>query len=347
MLGHNTLHRREGLLLELAGDDGTTGWGEASPLPGFSRESIDAAARQLHGLTRTLIGREPEEAWISPGGLLDRLLDGAKPAPSARFALELAIWNLHAEVQGETLPEVISPNFHASAPVNGLLSGTKDQVLEDARRMRDAGYETVKLKVGGRGGVEAAELVRALDEVLGGEVRIRLDANRAWDRGGAEAFARATEGSRYEYIEEPLADPSGLSRLAGEYGVPVALDESLVGMEPERLEEHAYARAVVLKPTLIGGISRTLRFARRASELGIVPVISAAYETGIGTLALISLAAGTGEEAIPAGLDTYRRLAADVLEPSLELETPIIQVRQTTGRRREIDRSRLVPYRLT
>jgi o-succinylbenzoate synthase len=39
----------------------------------------------------------------------------------------------------------------------------------------------------------------------------------------------------------------------------VALDESLVFMQPEAQGDHDYARAVVLKPTLLGGISRTLR----------------------------------------------------------------------------------------
>jgi O-succinylbenzoate synthase len=122
--------------------------------------------------------------------------------------------------------------------------------------------------------------------------------------------------------------------------VPVALDESLAGMEPETLEEHPYARAVVLKPTLLGGLSRTLRFAERASDLGMKPVISSAYETGIGTAALVALAAGVGEEA-PAGLDTYRALAGDVLRPRLELPAPRVDVR--AGIRREIDTRLLSP----
>jgi O-succinylbenzoate synthase len=51
----------------------------------------------------------------------------------------------------------------------------------------------------------------------------------------------------------------------------------------------------VLKPTLLGGISRTLRFARRASRLGVQSVISSAYETGVGMSALVALAAGVGD----------------------------------------------------
>jgi O-succinylbenzoate synthase len=148
---------------------------------------------------------------------------------------------------------------------------------------------------------------------------------------------------RFEYIEEPLADPEHLPSFAIGCGVPVALDESLVGMEPEALEDYGYARAVVLKPTLLGGLSRTLRFADVASRLGMKPVTSSAYETGVGMAALISLAAGMGGEGIPAGLDTYRRLAEDVLRPRLDLPAARVDVRAMAGARREIDRRLLTP----
>ena len=127
-------------------------------------------------------------------------------------------------------------------------------------------------------------------------------------RGGRRVHARR-RGVPFEYVEEPLADPGTVPDLIHEFGVPVALDESLIGLEPEDLEEHRYARAVVLKPTLLGGISRTLRTAERALRLGMTPVISSAYESGVGTAALVALAAGVGECPAAAGLDTYRMLA--------------------------------------
>jgi o-succinylbenzoate synthase len=225
--------------------------------------------------------------------------------------------------------------------VSALISGPPDEALEEARRIRSAGYEAVKLKVGGRAVEEDIELVHALNEELGSTVALRLDANRAWSLEEAERFARGTAGLRFEYVEEPLADPAQLPSFVGTSGVPVALDESLAGMEPETLEAHPYARAVVLKPTLLGGLSRTLRFAKRASDLGVKPVISSAYETGIGTAALVALAAGVGEEEVPAGLDTYRRLAGDVLHPRLDLPAPRVDVR--AGTRREIDARLLSP----
>jgi O-succinylbenzoate synthase len=106
-------------------------------------------------------------------------------------------------------------------------------------------------------------------------------------------------------------------------------------MEPEKLE--AFAVAFVLKPTLLGGISRTLRAAGRAHRLGVTPVISSAYESGVGTAALVALAAGIGDRPVAAGLDTYRMMAEDVLETPLNLPAPSVGVRETEDASRTID----------
>jgi o-succinylbenzoate synthase len=333
-----TLRHREGLLLRLCGDDGSEGWGETTPLPGFSVESQDGAASQLRRLADSMIGREVKEDWVNPYGEFGRGVD--RVAPSVRFGFELAVWNLCGDSSGRTLPEVVTPSPRAVVPVNGLLAGSPAEVLEEARRMRDAGYRSVKLKVGTRTVSEDVALVRALGEELGEGISLRLDANRAWGYEEAAEFVGGTAGVRFEYVEEPLSDPARLPGLVREFGVPVALDESLVGMVPEKVEK-TFAVAFVLKPTLLGGISRTLRVAERALCLDVTPVISSAYESGVGTAALVALAAGTGDRPVPAGLDPYRALAEDVLETPLNLRVPSVHVRETADASRTIDVRRL------
>jgi o-succinylbenzoate synthase len=335
------LQHREGLLLRLTGDDGSEGWGETAPLPGFSGESLGEAAAQLRRLVEPMMDREVTGDWVDPDGEFSRELDRIDPAPSVRFGFELAVWNLCASCSGQTLSELVAPRPRSVVPVNGLLSGSPVEVLEGARRMKEAGYRSIKLKVGERAVAEDVALVRAFGEEIGEPVILRLDANRAWDYEEAAEFVRGAAGLRFEYVEEPLADPARLAELVREFGVPVALDESLVRIELEELEEHRYARAFVLKPTLIGGISRTLRVAERALSLGVTPVVSSAYESGVGTAALVALAAGIGDHAVPAGLDTYRRLAGDVLEVALDLPAPSISVRETAEASRTIDVRRL------
>ncbi len=339
-LAGKTLQRREGILLRMRGDGGEEGWGEASPLPGFSRENLEEVAEQLRDAGKDLAGREVTGGWLDQNGGFARGSGVLSPAPSARFGLDLALWNLLSSAGGKLLPEMTPGQPTKTLWLSGLLSGSTEEILNEARRMRESGYRSVKLKVGGRTVEEDAELVSAVVQTLGESAMLRLDANRAWSFEEAEEFARATADSRYEYIEEPLAEPGVLSRFARETDVPVALDESLVGMEAEELGVHAYAQAVVLKPTLLGGISRTLRLAERARSLGVTPVVSSAYESGVGTLGLLALAATIGNA--PAGLDTYRRLAEDVISPGLDLRAGV-NVPETIGLRREVDPGSLEP----
>jgi O-succinylbenzoate synthase len=330
------LRHREGLLLRLSGDDGSEGWGETAPLSGFSTESLVEAASQLRRLAGSMMSGEATDDWVDPNGESARELGRIAPAPSARFGFELALWNLYGAASGRTLPELVTPAPRDEVPVNGLLSRSPVKVLEEARCMREAGYRSIKLKVGARTVAEDAALVRALDAELDTDISLRLDANRAWGFEEAAEFVRGAAGVRFEYIEEPLADPARLPGLVREFGVPVALDESLVGMDPENLKENV-AVAFVLKPALLGGISRTLRVAEQALRLGVTPVISSAYESGVGTAALVALAAGIGDRPVPAGLDTYRKIAGDVLEKPLNLPAPSVGVRETAKASRKID----------
>ena len=339
-LGGITVQHREGLLLKLSGEDGSEGWGETAPLPGFSVESQDEAASQLRWLAASMIGREIKEDWVDPYGELGRELDRIAPAPSVRFGFELAVWNLFAVSSGRTLSEVVTSSPRTVVPVNGLLMGSPAAVLEEARRMSEAGYSSIKLKVGARTVAEDVVLVRALSEELGEGISLRLDANRAWGYEEAREFAVGTAGVLFEYVEEPLADPALLPELVREFDVPVALDESLVGMEPEKVQE-SFAVAFVLKPTLLGGISRTLRAAGLAHRLSVTPVISSAYESGVGTAALVALAAGIADRPVPAGLDPFRAMGEDVLHTSLNLPTPTVDVRETADASRTIDVRRL------
>ncbi len=334
-----TLRRREGALIRLTTEDGHEGWGEAAPLPNFSPESLEDTIERLRAPAPRLLGREIPTNSPRPDNT--PFLELSSLPSSASFGLEVALLSLRASCLEETLPDLLTEEPVKSVYINGLISGSVEEVLAEASSMREAGYRAVKLKVGRRSVYEDVEVVRIVGEALGGGVALRLDANRAWGFDEALEFALGISGTRIEYVEEPLAAPARLGQLAREWGLPVALDESLVGMEPEDLERHTYAGAVVLKPTLLGGVSRVLGLAERATAVGMAAVLSSSYESGVGMGTLVGLAASVGEE--PAGLDTYRALAEDVLDAPLPLPAPTVDVRETMEAARTVEVGRLIP----
>lgn len=310
---------RAGVLVRL--DDGQrVGWGDAAPLPGFSAETLGEATAQLGDAASLVAGLRPGPAWLDPESEVHAALDGL--LPSARFALDLALCDLAAQAAGRTLAQALHPDPAVTLPLNALLAGEPEAVLAEAEQRVREGYRTLKLKVGRRDPEAEAVLVRALRQRVGPSVALRADANQAWTLPEAAAFAEGARSAQLEYVEEPLREPEALPLLWFDTGLPVALDESLAGMEPEALQ--GWAAAVVLKPTLLGGVARTLRFARQAQALGIRPVLSGAFESGVAMRGHVALAAATGASA--AGLDPYRRLAADVLAPRLALDRPTVDV---------------------
>lgn len=272
---------RQGVLLERNGQ-----WSEASPLPGFSLETID-------DVVAGLLGKQ-------------------KPPASLLFALS-------ALDQPFTTP--------ISVPYNFLLLGEAEKVAEKAIECQLSKCKAVKIKVG-QASLEAdIEFVKKIRQALPEKTQLRLDANQAWNFKEAVFFIESLEGLDFQYIEEPLRNPLRMEELYRLTGVNYALDESLV--EANCLDHWPHAAALICKPTLLGGRQAVVELA----TLGKPIVFSAAFESGVGIMRVMQLAAEFSPN-IPAGLDTLSWLTDDLLLQSLQKEDGIT----TTPRQIEVNK---------
>jgi len=174
---------REGILLERDGQ-----WSEASPLPGFSEESIEEVVTALRG--------------------------DAEPPASLRFALQAL---------NEPLPNPMSVpvNYLLQGDREFILN------LAESLSQQPV-CSAVKLKVGRNDLQSDVQLVRHVRSQLRDDIELRLDANQAWNFAKAIEFTRAISDIDYAYIEEPLQDASRLEELFAASGVRYALDETLL-----------------------------------------------------------------------------------------------------------------------
>ncbi|MFB6099297.1 MAG: o-succinylbenzoate synthase [Salinibacter sp.] len=336
-LDGESLQSRHGLLLRLDTAEGRVGWGEAAPLPGFSAESLDDVVAHARSVapkwTGTGLPDGPKALERAP-----EILAGADGPASFRFATESALVGLLAGATDKTLPDVLGTPQNTVA-LNALITSPEEDGPEQAARYRKRGYRAVKVKVGRRPVDREVETLREIRAALGDKVALRADANRAWSLEEAVAFAKDTQDLPLAYVEEPLSDPEELSEFGGRVECPVALDETTRETGPEILREHPTVSAVVLKPTLLGGVQATRRWSRGAQEAGVTPVLSAAYESGVGLRMLLALAA-IGPK-VPVGLSPYDRLAADVLQVPLQLSGPTVPVSPNVPSTVTVDEERL------
>jgi O-succinylbenzoate synthase len=317
VIGKQRLTRRSGYLIELSAEDGRVSLGEVSPLQGLSRESLKLAAADMAGLRDAVLGRNV------PGGLQEMSCRFEKwlpetLVPSVKFGFESAVLNLLAAGRGESLCRIICDAPRDSIPVNGLLAGSAEEVMTKAGVLFEKGYRAFKLKVGRRSIEEDADLTARVRTLIGNETTLRLDANRAWSIPEALTFCNGVAHCRIDYLEEPVKTLDDFRALVhdAELPVPLALDESLHELTPASLSSFSGIKAVILKPTL-WGFEKTIQTARQAAALGMTPVVSSAFESGIGLEALAHIAACINRDDVPAGLDTL-----DIFEEDLRA-TPL------------------------
>lgn len=277
---HARWAERRSVLVVLRDASGRAGLGEAAPLPGVSKESLEDVLRELDALGGSL---DPSE--LDPRGL----------SPSLRFALESALLDLRAGERpafAALLDAAALPRVPEQLELQ-LLLDSLEGAEERARSAYLAGARTFKVKIGRPG--EAEREVALLDALrgLGRDVTLRADANGKLD--DLDALLPALARARVEYVEDPftLEDPSTLERGPRAWvGVPVALDAAIAA---DPLRAMSWARAlgapfVVLKPTLLGGLERTLQLAAEARARGLKVVLSHCLEGPVGLAALAHLA---------------------------------------------------------
>ena len=120
----------------------------------------------------------------------------------------------------------------------------------------------------------------------------------------------------------------------------VAMDESLIELTPEELTPWPNLKAIVLKPTALG-LERSMQFARRGRSLGLIPVVSSAFESSLGLTVTGELAAVLNTTDVPVGLDTVDCLQQDVLLKPLRITGGELHLSQSVIRPEQLRRDLL------
>jgi len=299
-----TLQQREGLILILTDTAGHVGLGEISPLPGFSRETLETAVYK----TTLLVDRMLNFGELTAHYQSRReVYWEKKTSPSVvHFGVETALLSLLANARRISLGAMLYGHSSNKIPINGLIRSSISEWVPEADYLVSEGYQTIKIKVGRITPSLEARGIQEIRQFVGPDINIRLDANRAWDLETALSFGQAVASAKIEYIEEPLQNPVDLPRFYDSCGVPFAFDETLHQIIDPTISFDAYTglKALVLKPTLIGCTARFVSLVNQALSQNILPVISSSYESDVGLAALSQLAASISGETIAEGLDT-------------------------------------------
>ena len=312
--GGVSIRYRAGFLVALSAD-GVTGWGEASPLPGWSRTSLLDTEVALRSATDSL----------DRGGaaVLGTLLAAMHDTPHARAGVAGAWADLQARRAGLRLAEhlVTDPTLApaSEAAVNALVAAPAPSEVEQAAHGAvEAGFKTVKLKVGAAAPAVDVERVRAARAAMGTEAELRLDANGAWDPATALDVLNRVHDCDVAYCEEPVAGIAAIAAVGERSPIPVAVDES-IRSEADAVEAlDAGVSNLIVKPQALGGPDVALSIADRAHRAGASVTVTSFLDSAVGVAHALHVAATVDATASRIGrahgLATAELLAVDVAE---------------------------------
>jgi len=309
-----------------------SGYGEAGPLPKLSLDDIPDFEQVLKEYLSIL---EQNDIPTEEEGLLTFLeafiLDDH---PSIRFALETALLDLINGGQKQIFKSQSIKSLPA-VHINGLIwMGDKDFMLSQINDKLQEGYNCVKMKIGAIDFKAECELLAYIRQNFSSrQISLRVDANGAFSI--EDAMRKLDALSKYDIhsIEQPIkqGDWKGMAELCTHSPIAIALDEELIGIngreEQLRLLQEINPAYIILKPTLLGGIQKTLNWIGLARDQAVAWWMTSALESNIGLNAIYQLTSKLKTE-LPQGLGTGQLYKNNIDSPLEINEGKILYVHE-------------------
>ena len=215
----------ENIVIKIKTDSGLIGWGEGSPCPYIVGDTLATGLAAAGDLAKLLIGKDPlaiEDRMREINGFI-------VGEPSARAAFDIALYDLLGKAADKPLYQVLGGGRRRlRTDLTIGQQATVEETVAQAQAILDQGFDAIKMKVG-RPGLEDVAHVRAVRELVGPDVALKIDSNQGWDYPTAVANIKAMMPLNLQYSEQPLAawDYDNMKRLREKVDLPICADESV------------------------------------------------------------------------------------------------------------------------
>ena len=283
-------------LLEVWDDEypEVVGTGECSIIYGLSPDPMELYEAKLLELTQNI--HHLERVDLSA-------------FPSISFGLEMAIKDLQMGGKKVLFPSEFTFGRRA-IPINGLVwMGSFDFMREQILEKLKLGFDCIKLKIGAIDFEKELALLKIIRrEFKKEELELRVDANGAFKPEVALEKLKRLSDYTIHSIEQPIKPKQWhkMAALCEDSPIDIALDEELIGLRSDKIPamlDAIHPQYLIIKPSLLGGFSRSELFISEAQKRGIGWWITSALESNIGLNAIAQWTA-TLNNPMPQGLGT-------------------------------------------
>jgi len=324
------------LLVRVASESGTEGWGEAPPT-----WRVEELSGRRDALLRALEGRSAfdlEELHRTPS---------LRRSP-IRSGVEMAMWDMAGRVSGQPLCHLLGGCFRRRVPVAPRIeSRDPEQVARLADEASQQGFLGVVLELTGEASLDLS-LARAARESIGDRGELRVDGGERLTLEAARDFCAELEFENIGCLIDPVNTRQlhAIASLGRQTTMPLAVSRALAAPSDVLAAVRCSAAALlVLSLETFGGIL-PVRKGTTIAEAADVPVsLATGGSVGPISAAMLQLAA-----ALPALANanqcTSAQLADSVLSEPPELIDGMLSVPQGPGLGVQVDRAKLDRYQI-
>jgi L-Ala-D/L-Glu epimerase / N-acetyl-D-glutamate racemase len=273
------------VLLKLHTDEGFIGIAETGDTSlwymGESQESI------FHNIASTyapqiLLGEDP----FNIETIIAKMDKAVKGNNHSKSVVDYALHDLMGKALGVPLYKLLGGKSNEKIRLAYVMSsGTPEEVAAQARKLAEAGYSGLKLKVGANVVEEDVEMVAEVRRAVGSEVRIMTDTNGGWSYLQALKFLQKAVKYDVFLAEQPVPywDMDGLARLRRKVDVPIFADESAAELSDlHKLFQRDAIDGFFLKVPKAGGIRKSQKWVAIAQSMGLNVMTGCMINSGLG-----------------------------------------------------------------
>ena len=280
----------EDLVVIIHTDSGLIGYGEGSPTPVITGETMGTMNAVIDYISPMLIGKDFDEFDI----LIDIVQHSILKNTTAKSALEIALYDIKS--QDKKLPLYkflggIKKDFITDITIS---LGEVDDMVKNSILAVNLGYSILKLKVGNNP-LKDIDRVEEIYKAVGKSIILRLDANQGWSVDDTIRVMLEFERKniKIELVEQPIHanNINGLKYIKDRIETPILADESIFTLDDaKRLLDIEAIDLINIKLAKCGGITNALKLADIADEYGVKCMMGCMLEGSISVGAGVHIA---------------------------------------------------------
>lgn len=330
------------VIVEVHTDEGIVGLGETDYLGPWMVEI-------LKDLTHHFIGENPFHIETLLSSVYEKgFVFWMDAVAYPLCAIEMALWDIIGKALKLPLYSVFGGKFRNEIPCVGYAGFvTPEKIGDAAEKYVDMGFKTIKIKLGIREDYDI-ECPVAVRKAIGYGVKLRADANQAWNPMTAITQIRKLESLDLQYVEQPVPrwDLEGLKRVTKSVNIPITVCEGNYNMyDAFKIIFNEAATFINIDPKRAGGLSRARKSFILCEAAGYPAGFHGGAELSIANAAKVHLAVATPN--FPLAMDSLLHWCTDdvVVEPLCYKNGAFIPP-EKPGIGMEIDRQKLQKYAL-